>query len=58
MQEVPKKSDHHPTTTYYLWGVDQQATIHTMLNIIYECLLNLKMKEKAVINSHAVFVLL
>ncbi|KAK8790049.1 hypothetical protein WA158_006829 [Blastocystis sp. Blastoise] len=53
LQEIPKKSDHQPNSTFYLWGIDLTVITRSLLDICYNCLLNIKMKERNVVANNA-----
>mmetsp|Transcript_37258 Transcript_37258/g.49102 ORF Transcript_37258/g.49102 Transcript_37258/m.49102 type:complete len:316 (+) Transcript_37258:861-1808(+) len=45
LQEVPKRGDHNPSATFYLWTVDPSQVQHAVLDKLYHSLLNLTIRR-------------
>lgn len=54
-QEVPRKPDRKPETTFYLFMVDMEYSVKTLIDFIYVIILNLRSRQKVVVMKHAVF---
>ena len=53
-QEVPRKPDRKPETTFYLFTVDLDYSIRSLIDFIYVIILNLRSRQKVVVMKHAV----
>ncbi|CAM9233123.1 unnamed protein product [Discosporangium mesarthrocarpum] len=46
MQEVPKRADRNPSTTFYLWTVRHDQVDHVHLENLYKAMLNMRLRRK------------
>ncbi|CAM9690149.1 unnamed protein product [Pylaiella littoralis] len=48
VQEVPKRADHNPSTTFYLWTIKHDQVAQVVLDTLYKAMLNMRLRRKFV----------
>ena len=51
LQEVPKRTDHTPQSTFYLYTVDIKRLLTKISNDMHTCILNLRHKRMALMQD-------
>ncbi|CBJ29991.1 conserved unknown protein [Ectocarpus siliculosus] len=57
VQEVPKRADRNPNTTFYLWTIKHDQVAQVVLESLYKAMLNMRLRRKFVYsNDKALFI--
>ena len=44
-QEISKRSDFNPASTYYFWTLDREKIVSNLLNSSYKAIINLRLRK-------------
>ncbi|CAM9353777.1 unnamed protein product [Ectocarpus sp. 4 AP-2014] len=51
VQEVPKRADRNPNTTFYLWTIKHDQVAQVVLESLYKAMLNMRLRRKFVYSN-------
>eukprot|EP00752_Nemacystus_decipiens_P005102 g4630.t1 len=51
VQEVPKRADRNPNTTFYLWTIKHDQVAQVVLDSLYKAMLNMRLRRKFVFTN-------
>jgi hypothetical protein len=52
LQEVPKRSDHSPQTTFYVWGINQTSLSIRLSDNVHKSILNMRLRRESEWRAH------
>lgn len=52
LQEVPRKSDHNPQFTFFLWSVNQEQMFETIVQNLHKGLMNMLIRSQVELAHH------
>ncbi|CAM9391906.1 unnamed protein product [Sphacelaria rigidula] len=51
VQEVPRRADRNPNTTYYLWTIKHDQVSQVVMDSLYKAMLNMRLRRKFVYSN-------